>query len=192
MSPATALSIRMPEHAPADDARQRYDAACARAMVFASRYLPRDQAIEIAHEVASDMVPLALDRVTGTLIYLAVMSKLRMHWRSAKRRAAREGAYHDAWASVTRLWADPAAAVELRELQDCIAIAVADMPPRMREVFLLIRGDELSYKEAAARLGVNVATIHTQFSRATALLRDRIAEYHADAPRRRSKPEGKP
>jgi RNA polymerase sigma factor (sigma-70 family) len=194
MSPAAALPhpLRTTEQDSASDERRRYDAACARAMEFAGRYLPRDQAIEIAHDVASEMLGLPAERVTGTLIYVAVTTRLRMHWRSTERRAAREGVFHDTWSRTIREWSDPGAAMELRELQDRVAAAVAEMPTRMREVFLLIRGDELSYKEAAARLGINVATVHTHFSRATALLRERIAEYHADAPRNRSRKERKP
>ena len=53
------------------------------------------------------------------------------------------------------------------------------MPRAMRETFLLVRDEELSYKEAAARLGVSVGTVHTQLSRANALLRECIQRYQA-------------
>ena len=43
----------------------------------------------------------------------------------------------------------------------------------------LVRDEELSYKDAAARLGVAVGTVHTQLSRANALLRECIQRYQA-------------
>jgi DNA-directed RNA polymerase specialized sigma24 family protein len=52
----------------------------------------------------------------------------------------------------------------------------------MRSVFVLVREEELSYKETAARLGITVGTVHTQLSRANALLRDAVANYQSDKP----------
>jgi RNA polymerase sigma factor (sigma-70 family) len=162
--------------------RRRYEDALTRAMASAERHLPRDEALEIAHDVASEMVGLPAERVTGGLIYVAVTTRLRMHRRSRERRAKNEGRYHEIWSRIPSVWIDPAASVELRELEGRVAACVAAMPARMREAFLLIRDAELSYRDAADRLGVGVGTVHTQFSRATALLRECVAQYQADAP----------
>src|SRR5262249_35587269 len=140
------------------------------------------QALDIAHDVASRMANMPAEGVSGTLIYVAVTSRLRSYWRSTGRRAALEGRYHTMLTSATRVWADPGAALEWQELHARIAATLAAMPPRMREVFTLIRDEEFSYKDAAGRLGVSVGTVHTQFSRANALLRECVARYHADAP----------
>ncbi len=87
----------------------------------------------------------------------------------------------------------PRRAVELHELQARVAATVAEMPSGMRQVLLLVRGEELSYKATAARLGITVGTVHTQFSRASALLRACVAQYHADAPRaNQSRKESEP
>jgi RNA polymerase sigma-70 factor (ECF subfamily) len=168
-----------------DPARQRYEDALVRAMHFAERHLHRDQALEIAHEVATKMLQLPAERVSTSLIYVAVTSRLRNYWRSRERRASAEGAYQQMWSSATRLWVEPDAEMEIRELQDRIRAVLADMPPRMHEVFILIRDEELTYKEAAARLGISVKTVHTQICRAGLLLRECVARYHADAPRTR-------
>jgi RNA polymerase sigma-70 factor (ECF subfamily) len=56
--------------------------------------------------------------------------------------------------------------LEIREFQERINAAVAGMPLGMRAVFVLIRDEELTYKEAAARLGISVKTVHTQICRA--------------------------
>lgn len=55
--------------------------------------------------------------------------------------------------------ADQADAIELEEMRERYRDLVARMPPRTREVFLLHRIDELSYKEIAVRLGISVRTV---------------------------------
>jgi RNA polymerase sigma-70 factor (ECF subfamily) len=182
MSRTATAQPRMTDQPSAVDPRRLYEDALVAAMRCAERYLPRDQALEVAHDVASEMLRLPPGRVTGTLIYVAVTSRLRSLWRRKERRAALEGAYHERWSSVTPLWAEPGAEMEIRELQQRIDAALADMPPGMRKVFVLVREEGLSYKEAAARLGVNVGTVHTQLSRANALLRQVVARYRGDAP----------
>ena len=77
-------------------------------------------------------------------------------------------------------WARPGADLEARELGDRIAQVVARMPRGMREAFLLVREERLSYREAAERLGVGVGTIHTQLARAGVLLRECVKAYHDD------------
>jgi RNA polymerase sigma factor (sigma-70 family) len=172
-----------PDHPqPEADARRRYEDALVRAMRFAERHLARDQALEIAHEVASEMLRLPSDRATGTLIYVAVTSRLRSFWRSTQRRAALEGAYHEMLSRTPTVWSDPGVHTEMGELRTRIQACVDAMPAGMRAVFILIREEELSYKEAAARLGLSVATVHTQIARASLLLRECVAQYRADAP----------
>ena len=43
---------------------------------------------------------------------------------------------------------------------------VAKLPPKTREVFLLVRQSELSYKETAEKLNISVKTVENQMSRA--------------------------
>jgi RNA polymerase sigma factor (sigma-70 family) len=173
----------MNEHESESEPRRQYEEALVRAMHIAERFLPRDEALEIAHSIACEMLRLPAGHVTGALIYIAVTRRIRSHWRSTARRAAIEGAYHEAWSAATHAWSEPGSSLEIGELHDRIAQVLASMPRRMREVFILIREEELSYKEAAARLGVSVSTIHTQISRASALLRACLAEYRAEANR---------
>jgi RNA polymerase sigma factor (sigma-70 family) len=176
----SAVYLRMSDPEPEAETRRRYEDALVRAMGFAERYLPRDQAQEIAHDVACEMLRLGAERATGALIYVAVTSRLRTFWRSAQRRAALEGAYRET--QTPSVWADPGASLELGELRGRIDDCIAAMPPAMRQVFVLLREEELSYKDAASRLGVSVATVHTQIARASARLRDCVGQYRLDAP----------
>jgi RNA polymerase sigma-70 factor (ECF subfamily) len=51
---------------------------------------------------------------------------------------------------------------------------VEKLPPRCREVFLLVVVHELQHKEVAERLGVSINTVRTQYARALHLLRNRL------------------
>jgi RNA polymerase sigma-70 factor, ECF subfamily len=173
--------MTLPARDPAtvSDPKRIYEDVLQRAMRYAVRLVPRDQAFEIAHDVAVEVLRRPPAKLSGTLLYLRVTSRLRNLWRTNQRRAATDRAYLDLRSTSTPSWADPAAGVEADELRARIREALERMPRGMRETFVLVRDEELSYKEAAARLGVSVGTVHTQLSRANALLRECIQRYQA-------------
>ena len=183
--------LRMDDQASPPDLRQQYEEILVRAMRYASRILPRAQAFELAHDVAVEMLrrPEA-SRLSGPVLYLVVTSRLRDAARAARRSAARDGAYLEMQSNAMPVWGRPGADLEAHELRERIEAVVAEMPLGMREVFLLVREEELSYKEAAVRLGVSVNTVHTQLSRAGTLLRECVKRYHADAPNRVTRRKG--
>jgi RNA polymerase sigma-70 factor (ECF subfamily) len=164
---------------PVSDPKRLYEEVLQRAMRYAERLVPRDQAFEIAHDVAVEMVRRPPERLSGTMLYLRVTSRLRNLWRASQRRAATDRVYLEMRTARAPAWADPAAGIEAEELRACVRDALDRMPRGMRDTFLLIRDEELSYKEAAERLGVSVGTVHTQLSRANALLRERIQRHQA-------------
>lgn len=57
------------------------------------------------------------------------------------------------------------------ELKSIIDTEVANLPDKMREVFLLSREQQLSYKEIAAKLNISDKTVKKQISNALKLLR---------------------
>jgi RNA polymerase sigma-70 factor (ECF subfamily) len=61
---------------------------------------------------------------------------------------------------------DQADGIELEQMRDRYREAVAALPERMREVFLLHRVQDLSYKEIAARLGISVRTVEWHIAQA--------------------------
>jgi RNA polymerase sigma factor (sigma-70 family) len=167
------------EETVAPDQRRLYEDVLQRAFRYAERLAPREQAFEIAHDVAVEMLRKPPERISGTMLYLRVTSRLRNLWRSSQRRAATDRAYLDMRSTRTPEWADPAAGIEADELRACIRQALDRMPRAMHETFVLVRYEELSYKETAEKLGVTVGTVHTQLSRANALLRECIQRYQA-------------
>jgi len=64
-----------------------------------------------------------------------------------------------------------------RELADAVQRAIAELPARCREVFVLRRHQHLSYNEIAARAGVSLGTVKSQMWRAAVLLKEKLAPY---------------
>jgi RNA polymerase sigma-70 factor (ECF subfamily) len=55
--------------------------------------------------------------------------------------------------------------------------AVAALPPRCRETFLLVRQQRLSYAETAAIMGISVKAVEMNMVRAFAALREQLADW---------------
>lgn len=66
--------------------------------------------------------------------------------------------------------------IEAAEMMDAYDNALAQLPPRTREVFLLHRRDELSYKQIAARLGIGVRTVEWHIAEALFRIRRMVDE----------------
>src|SRR5437899_460497 len=66
-----------------------------------------------------------------------------------------------------------------RELDDAVRRAIAGLPHRCREIFVLRRRDQLGYQEIALRLGVSLGTVKSQMWRATVRLKEQLAPHLA-------------
>lgn len=62
----------------------------------------------------------------------------------------------------------------LKELQHIINDAIAQLPPRMQEIFMLSREEQLSPAEIAAHLSLSVQTVKNQLHRATEKMREHL------------------
>ncbi|HVI44335.1 MAG TPA: RNA polymerase sigma-70 factor [Chitinophaga sp.] len=65
----------------------------------------------------------------------------------------------------------------LKELQQIISNAIDQLPPRMREIFLLNHEEQLSPAEIAELLSLSVQTVKNQLHRATERLRGDIGAH---------------
>jgi RNA polymerase sigma-70 factor, ECF subfamily len=63
------------------------------------------------------------------------------------------------------------------EVRDAIRDAIAALPPRTREVFLLSRERNLRYVEIAEQLGVSVKAVEANMSRALRQLREKLSPF---------------
>ncbi|HEY8954640.1 RNA polymerase sigma-70 factor [Chitinophaga sp.] len=75
----------------------------------------------------------------------------------------------------------PSADVLLRvkEIQQVLQSVIANMPPKMREVYLLSRQQHLSHKEIAAHLGISELTVKKHIQNALQLLRSAMGNTNA-------------
>lgn len=71
----------------------------------------------------------------------------------------------------------PDAEIAARDLSQALARVIADMPPRCREVFTLVRRQHLPYAEVARILGLSAKTVEVHMSRALAILRVELAAW---------------
>ena len=69
------------------------------------------------------------------------------------------------------------AAAQASELELAARAAIAALPPRTREVFVLSRERGLRYSEIADALGVSVKAVEANMSRALRVLRERLAPW---------------
>jgi len=67
------------------------------------------------------------------------------------------------------------------ELDHAVQHAIAGLPDRCREIFLLRRRQQYSYQEIAASLHLSLGTVKSQMWRATVRLRKTLAPYLAHA-----------
>ena len=176
---------------PEAEVRRIYLDALERAVRHAAVHVPRDEALEIGHHVATGVVRRCTGGTDDTrsaergepihdidaFVHRAVLNRLRETWRARQRRTAVERAYENERTSVAPAWTQPGASLESRELHDAIEAAIDALPETQRKVFLLIRRDQRSYREVAAQLGIAVGTVHTHLSRANAALREAVADF---------------
>lgn len=79
---------------------------------------------------------------------------------------------------------DPLAGVLEGEAARVMDQALGRLPPEQRAVFVLRVVEEMSYKEIAASLGINVGTVMSRLARAREKLREALAPYLGSALRR--------
>lgn len=78
-----------------------------------------------------------------------------------------------------RWHAEPSSAdsLERHELARALDVAIAALPTRCRQIFILSRGQRMTYAEIARALGISVKTVETQMGRALRTLRTRVAPF---------------
>lgn len=78
-------------------------------------------------------------------------------------------------------WTAPDVAAEMQSLSPSVARALEALPARFREVIVLIDLEELSYKDAAARLAVPVGTVMSRLHRGRRALAEAVREVEIES-----------
>jgi RNA polymerase sigma-70 factor (ECF subfamily) len=148
-------------------------------LVGVAERMLRDRAV--AEEVVQDVLlnlwrrreALGPDEALGPYLVRATRNRALNHLRHLH--VERRDAVHAA--GPTAAPAAGAGRAVASELAAAAAAAVADLPPRCREVFALSRGRGLSYAEIAEALDISVKTVEAQMGRALRTLRERLAPW---------------
>ena len=69
--------------------------------------------------------------------------------------------------------------LEAEELDKKIITIIDNLPPACKNVFVLSRTEQLSYKEIAITLNISVKTVENQMGKALKLLREQLGDYLA-------------
>jgi len=136
-----------------------------------------DAAEEVAQDVMHELWRRAHIMDAGTTLrgYLlrAARNRALNHIRHQRVRRDTRG-------DVEALYHEPVRAdqpVVAGELAEAVRRAVAELPPRCREVFELSRTDGLRYAEIAEALGISEKTVEAQMGKALRVLRERLAPW---------------
>ncbi len=135
---------------------------------LARRYGSADFASELLHEAW-----LKLDRAQAGGSTMAVRNPRAYLYRIAINLAADRGRSERAQVTVAELDAlhrhaqddlDPSRIAEARMEVHSLSVAINQLPPRRRAIFIAARLEELPYKEIAARHGVTVRIVDRELS----------------------------
>jgi RNA polymerase sigma-70 factor (ECF subfamily) len=174
-----------PASAPAPVLAQNWDGALEAHYVELCEYVLRlVGSAEAAEDLVQDLFlhlwqtrgPRDAERLTRPYLFTAA--------RNAALKYLRHRRVVEAWIERARREEPPSAASPSdlcirRDLEDAVARAIAELPPRCREIFLLRRRDQLSYQEIATHAGVSLGTVKCQMWRAVVLLREKLTPYLA-------------
>lgn len=176
--------------------RELYDAHAPSLLGFALAQL---RSRELAEEVVQELFLklwrhrtkwVLVRRSAKAYLFSALRNGIASHRRSL-RALPRRGETIEASATLLQsLPSSESAADHLEEVEllRVLGAAVASLPPRCRETFLLVRRQGLSHAEAADVLGVSVKAVEMNMVRALAALRIELADWISPTLRQRSRP----
>lgn len=67
--------------------------------------------------------------------------------------------------------------VTFNEVRDSVKVAIEELPPKCKEVFLLSRQKQLKYQEIAQELDVSTRTVERRMTEALSLLKSKLKEF---------------
>ena len=138
----------------------------------------RDEAQDVIQEVFTRLwskgETLVLSTSLSSYLYTAVRNKI-LDIFSHDKLVARHQQSLQAFIDIGEFITDNL--IREKELASIIEREIADLPPKMREVFELSRKGHLSYAEIAEDLDIAENTVRKQISKAIARLKPRLADF---------------
>jgi RNA polymerase sigma-70 factor (ECF subfamily) len=165
--------------------RELYDAHAPSLLGFALAQL---RSRELAEEVVQELFLrlwkhranwVLVRRSAKAYLFSSLRNTIISHRRSLNARPRRGDEVEASATLLTSLASSEAADDGLNEaeLRRILDAAVASLPPRCRETFVLVRRQGLSYAEAADVLGVTMKAVEMNMVRALAALRIQLADW---------------
>lgn len=137
----------------------------------------REDARDIVQEIFVSLWKRRMEiELTGPLIVYLLKSVRNIAVRYIEKNITRNNYLQTLSGSIVADTADPTGYCEYRELEQKVEQAVASLPPKMQEVYLLSRNEKMSYKEIADHLGIAENTVRKQLSNALKSLRTSVSE----------------
>jgi RNA polymerase sigma-70 factor, ECF subfamily len=135
---------------------------------------------DVAHDLVQDLFLTLWEKrrapgqLTTAYLYAAARNRARKHLRH--QRVVKR--FEDRAASLpARASGGTDHDVRYRETAEAVDAAIADLPERCREIFVLSRRQHMSYADIAAALDISVKTVEVQMWRALRKLRKSLASY---------------
>jgi len=162
------------------------------ALRFARRYLDDEAAEDVVQAVFMEywegytQQPALVFGADAEHTHAAIFASVRNRMRTAMRQAETvRRKLRRLRAEVSEVLRDamaPERPQAEKELSEAVAHALDALPLRQREVFSLVKFDEMSYDEVAKVLGISASTVHQHLVKANKRLRHMLAEYNVPEP----------
>lgn len=148
-------------------------------MQFARRYnnskaIAEDLVHNVFHNVWKNREGIKSNGKLRSYLYTAVRNQSIKYQKRKKRRGYAD--LEDLSALESRE-ISPVERIGGKEFEKAIENAIAELPDRRREVFLMSREDNLTYREIAEVLEISIKTVETQMSRSLKFLRYKLSVF---------------
>jgi RNA polymerase sigma factor (sigma-70 family) len=151
----------------------------------ARRSLDRDQADDIAQEIAIKAwqqlqeKPESIDfsQPLPPLVHMWVGQTILDRLKSDRRRLSRGEQFTEASIGKLEQQFDPSAELERSELANVVAVTLRKQPTVRREIWVQVHDQDASYAEVAARRGISVKTVQEHLYRTQRAIRVDVTAY---------------
>jgi RNA polymerase sigma-70 factor (ECF subfamily) len=164
----------------------------------AARIVSGDDADDVVQQVVMDCLirmrehrwKVSREHLTG-VVRRMVLWRAIDGWRTRGRRRARETEHARELSEGTHAWMSPDLMHEDRELRDLQEQTLGAIPRVCRRAYVMVRLEDLSYEEAAERLGVSPRTVKSHVARAQRRFREELERLGIQAPYRNGRAAAK-
>jgi RNA polymerase sigma-70 factor (ECF subfamily) len=160
--------------------RNIYEMLFPRLCDFAERFLDREDARDVVQDAMRDIWErwpiVSAEERTIAFFFRAVRNQIAFYRRSEHRERLRLGRYLRRLTRRSHQRLLPDAQLEREELAAIIDATVAGMPERCREVWVLVRENELTYEQASHAMDVAPLTAKKHMTRAQRILRETLSD----------------